>query len=369
MKKFNILLLDDIEENLYALKLMIEDNFEVNIFLSLNVNEAISILVENRIDLILSDIQMPEIDGFKFAEYIKGLEELKDIPIIFITGTYKKEDYEKRAYKLGAIEYINKPIDEEVLVSKLKVYIELFENKRKDEEELNKKNEILIYQAKMASIGEMVGVISHQMKQPLNILALCCDDVKNSYEFNEIDDEFIDEFSKSTEEQILFLTNTIDSLRDFFNINKKKRVFKIKDSVNKTLELLEKQIKINDINIDLSINEQKAYGVKTELEQVLLNLITNSKDAFNDRKLKKRDIKIKTSSTNKFSILTIEDNAGGIKNKNLEKIFDPYFTTKKYGTGTGLYLVKLIIKSSFQGEISVENFNDGIRFKIAIPTS
>ena len=107
MNKFTILLLDDVEANLYSLRLIIEDNFDdLNILLSLNAQEAMGLLMENDVDLILSDIQMPEVDGFQFAEYIKGIEKTKDIPIIFITGIYDKNEYQKKGYDLGAVEYI-----------------------------------------------------------------------------------------------------------------------------------------------------------------------------------------------------------------------------------------------------------------------
>lgn len=367
MKKFNILLLDDVEANLHSLKLIIEDSFDINIYSALNAKEAISILMENRIDLILSDIQMPDIDGFQFAEYIKGIKDIKNIPIIFITGIYDKEEYEKKAYNLGVIEYITKPIDDTLLTSKLRVYINLFESKRKSEEQIAQKDEILIHQTKMATMGEMIGVISHQMKQPLNILSLYCDEVKTSYKYNEIDDDFVNEFSTNTKDQIEFLTSTIDGFINFFNPTKEKKTFKLKEAIDETFNLLDKQIENNNINLEIKIDDEVVYGVKTELEQVILNLVTNAKDVFIDREIITRKIKINSGSTDKYTLLVIEDNAGGIKEENLEKIFEPYFTTKEYGTGTGLYMVKLVIKSSFHGDLKVENSSSGARFVMALP--
>ncbi len=127
MEKFSILILDDVEENIYSLRLMIEDSFDVDIYTALNAQDAITILMNNKIDLILSDIQMPDVDGFQFVDYIKSLEKTKDIPVIFITGIYDKDSYQKRGYDLGVIEYISKPIDNDLLTSKLKVFIKIFE--------------------------------------------------------------------------------------------------------------------------------------------------------------------------------------------------------------------------------------------------
>ena len=233
MSKFSILLVDDIEENIYSLKLIIEESFDVTIFSALSAQDAITILMENEVDLILSDIQMPEIDGFQFAQYIKGLEKTKHIPIIFITGIYDKNEYQEKGYNLGAIEYISKPIDDALLTSKLKVYIDLFESSKLTQKEMSMKDDLLIHQSKMATMGEMIGVIAHQLKQPLNIMSLYCNDVKDSYKYDEIDDAFIDKFDENTKEQIAFMTQTINSFTNFFNPNKAKTTFSVKTALIK----------------------------------------------------------------------------------------------------------------------------------------
>ena len=126
MNKFSILLLDDVSENIYSLKLLIEENFDINIFTALKAQEAIEIVMNNTIDLILTDVQMPDIDGFEFAQYLKDIESTKDIPVIFITGIYEKDEYKNKGYNIAGIEYITKPIDNKLLISKLKIYINIF---------------------------------------------------------------------------------------------------------------------------------------------------------------------------------------------------------------------------------------------------
>jgi len=368
MTKFNILLVDDVKENIHALEMIIQDSFDVNISSALNAEEGIAILMQNKIDLILSDIQMPDIDGFEFAQYIKGIEKIKNIPIIFITGIYDKKEYQKKGYDLGVIDYISKPIDDKILTAKLKVYIDLYEKDKVSQEEIVQKDNMLMHQARMATMGEMIGVISHQLKQPLNILSLYCSDVKDSYQHNEIDDNFIEKFHHNTQEQISFLTQTINSFTDFFNPNKIKSVFTIKDAFEKIAHLLDKQIENNNITIHNKIGIESIYGTQSEFEQILLNLITNSKDAFIDKKIEKRQITISTVTKDKYVILIFEDNAGGIPPQNIEKIFDPYFTTKSYGTGTGLYMVKLVIQNSFSGKLKIQNTNNGVKFIIVLQT-
>jgi signal transduction histidine kinase len=366
MNKFSILLVDDIRENIYSLKLIIEESFNVTIFSALNAEDAIAILMENEIDLILSDIQMPEIDGFQFAQYIKGLEKTKDIPIIFITGIYDKSEYQEKGYNLGAIEYISKPIDDTLLTAKLKVYIDMYESTKLSNQEIQLKDNLLIHQSKMATMGEMIGVIAHQLKQPLNIMSLYCNDVKDSYKYNEIDDTFIEKFDDNTKEQIAFMTQTINSFTNFFNPNKTKTKFNLQSAFDKTIHLLSKQMENNNILIDLEIGDESAYGVESEFQQIFLNLITNSKDAFIDRKIENRKITINAFKKDSYSIVVFEDNAGGIKEEDIEKIFDPYFTTKEYGTGTGLYMVKLVIQNSFEGKLKIQNSKEGVKFIIIL---
>lgn len=219
----------------------------------------------------------------------------------------------------------------------------------------------------MATMGEMIGIIAHQLKQPLNILSLYCNDVKDSYAYNEIDDKFINDFSKNTREQISYLSETIDGFRDFFNPDKQKRKFEIKRSIEKAIKLIMNRIETENITLNIDATDELVYGVETELEQVILNIVNNSVDAFVERQLENREINISVLSKQEFTILILEDNAGGVETDKLEKLFDPYYTTKSTGTGTGLYMVKLVIKNSFGGDLKVNNSSKGLRYIIALP--
>ena len=216
----------------------------------------------------------------------------------------------------------------------------------------------------MATMGEMIGVISHQLKQPLNIMSLYCSDIKDSYKHNEIDDEFIKKFDLDTQEQIAFMTETINSFTNFFNPNKEKKQFSLKSAIDSTIHLLDKQMENNNITIHTTIGEENIYGTQSEFSQIFLNLITNSKDAFIDKKIENREINITSLTKDQYSIVIFEDNAGGIPEENIDKIFDPYFTTKEYGTGTGLYMVKLVVQNSFKGKFKIQNTNNGVKFII-----
>ncbi len=365
MNKFSILLLDDVSENIYSLKLLIEENFDINIFTALKAQEAIEIVMNNTIDLILTDIQMPDVDGFEFAQYLKDVESTKNIPVIFITGIYEKDEYKNKGYNLGAIEYIVKPIDNKLLISKLKIYINIFNTIKASNDKLSKVEDLLIYSAKMASMGEMIGLISHQLKQPLNVLSLYVEDINLSYEYKELNDKYMEDFYKNTKDQIEYMNKTINGFLDFFNPNKKKENFLIKNSIYQSIEILKSKIDKLEVIFHLNIDRNlELFGVEVELTQVLINIINNSLDAFEEKKIKTPEIFIKLFKKDNKSILIIEDNALGVENNQLEKILEPYFTTKDSGTGVGLHMVKMIIKNSFDGELKVLNTQRGLSFII-----
>ena len=365
MNKFNILLVDDIPENIYSLKLLIEESFDINIFSALSAQEAIGIIMQNSIDLILTDVQMPEIDGFEFARYLKDMDSTKHIPIIFITGIFEKDEYKNKGYDIGGIEYITKPIDNHLLTSKLKIYIDVYDTIKTSQNRLNKTEDLLIHSAKMASMGEMIGLISHQLKQPLNVLSLYCEDIRLSYDFKELDDAYMQDYYKNNKEQIQYMTNTINGFLDFFNPNKIKQKFFINHSINQAMQILSSKIEKLNVSFNLNIDEEvKTFGVEVELTQVLINIINNSLDVFIERNINSPEIFIKLFRKDDKNIIIIEDNAGGVENNQIEKLMDPYFTTKENGTGIGLYMVKLIIKNSFESEIKLLNTQKGLSFII-----
>jgi signal transduction histidine kinase len=365
MNKFNILLVDDIPENIYSLKLLIEESFNINIFSALSAQEAIGIIMQNSIDLILTDVQMPEIDGFEFARYLKDLDTTKHIPIIFITGIFEKDEYKNKGYDIGGIEYITKPIDNHLLTSKLKIYIDIYDTIKTSQNRLSKTEDLLIHSTKMASMGEMIGLISHQLKQPLNVLSLFSEDIRLSYEFKEIDDTYMQNYYKNNKEQIQYMTNTINGFLDFFNPNKIKQKFFISHSINQAIQILSSKVEKLNLSFNLNIDEElKTFGVEVELTQVLINIINNSLDVFIERNIKSPEIFIKLFKKDDKNIIIIEDNAGGVENNQIEKLMDPYFTTKENGTGIGLYMVKLIMKNSFESEIKLLNTEKGLSFII-----
>lgn len=171
MEKINILIVDDIEDNLFALRYLLEENFEsINILEAASVKEALLSIMKNDIDLILSDIQMPEVDGFEFVEYLQKVEETKDIPVILITGIYNNETYQKKAYSCSkeVVDFISKPIDEDLLCSKLNVFIKLFQERKKNKTTLLEKEKELRKHKKISSmVNNLEGKLLNTKKEIL----------------------------------------------------------------------------------------------------------------------------------------------------------------------------------------------------------
>lgn len=173
MNKFNVLLIDDIQENLYSLRLLIEDNFDdIHIIEATNVKDALIEIMRNDVDLILSDIQMPEISGFDLAVYLQDTEQTKDIPIILITGIYSDDAYKKRAFNssIEVIDYISKPIDDDILCSKLRVYKNIYENRKRDKEEIKEKDRLLIEQIKVNSMVNSLDTHFDGLKETIEVM-------------------------------------------------------------------------------------------------------------------------------------------------------------------------------------------------------
>jgi signal transduction histidine kinase len=213
--------------------------------------------------------------------------------------------------------------------------------------------------------SEMIGLISHQLKQPLNVLSLYCEDLKLSYDFDELNTAYMQEFYKTNKQQITYMNETINGFLNFFNPNKIKAEFFINNPIKQAINILSGKIEKLNLSFNLDIDEElKTFGVEVELTQVLINIINNSLDAFIQRKIIKPEIFIKLFKKDHKNIIIIEDNAGGIENNQIDKLMDPYFTTKENGTGIGLYMVKMIIKNSFDGEIKVSNTQNGLSFII-----
>ena len=237
-------------------------------------------------------------------------------------------------------------------------------SKQKEQEQL------LIQQTRLAAMGEMIGNIAHQWRQPLNALGLVFQNLKFSYEIGELNDEVLNRTVDKAEMLTKNMSKTIDDFRNFFRPNKAKEYFDINKSVLDAISLVESTFVHHNIKLEKDFKEEKidVFGFPNEFSQVILNIISNAKDALIGNKIENPMIKIETKVEDDYAYISIKDNALGIKDEIIHKIFEPYFTTKDevQGTGIGLYMSKIIIEKNMNGKIYLENTNEGANFIIKL---
>lgn len=238
------------------------------------------------------------------------------------------------------------------------------------EKALGDQEELMIAQSRHAAMGEMISMIAHQWRQPITIIAMGANNMLVDVELGNISEENLRSEANSIVEQAQYLSKTIDDFRNFFRPNKEKEEVRVQDVLAEAVNIIGKSLEHD--NITLSIKKDEEGQVRTysrELLQVFLNLLKNSKEALVEHTKEARQIDVIISSNKDSVFTTICDNGGGIDEKTIEKIFDPYFSTKneKIGTGLGLYMSKTIIEKHLHGSISVTSKNSTTCFKITIP--
>jgi PAS domain S-box-containing protein len=267
---------------------------------------------------------------------------------------------------------IRKLIEEE-LKQKTALLEEMNQNLEKiikEEVTKNRDKDLLLHQqSRQAAMGEMIGNIAHQWRQPLNAIGLIIQDIQDAHQFGELSAEYLGIKIQKANDIIAHMSQTIDDFRNFFRPEKAKRDFSLKEVISKTITFVEASFRNNGITIELDFtNDIVIKGYSNEYSQVLLNILNNAKDAHLDRKTKEPWVRVGLFAENERAVVTITDNAGGIPDSILSKVFEPYFTTKEpgKGTGIGLYMSKTIIEKNMGGILAVSNTDCGAEFRISI---
>jgi len=228
-------------------------------------------------------------------------------------------------------------------------------------QEQEQQKELLVHQSKLASMGEMIGNIAHQWRQPLTHISYTFMNIKEAQEHGELSPEYLNKKINEANKQLHFMSDTIDDFKDFYAPHKEKENFSLSAATQVTLEIMKNTLKHNDIEVELIVNEESTlHNYKNEYKQVLLNLLTNAKDALIEKVTKSPKI---TITIDKDSI-SVEDNAGGIPKEILSRIYEPYFSTKQENSGIGLYMSKMIVERNMGGTLSVTNTSRGAHFDI-----
>ena len=387
---------------------------------------ALESALDSSPDLIISDIMMPEMDGFELCRRVKTDDRLRQVAFIFYTATYVEEKDEQLALSLGASRFLIKPlelpeflgavkavIDEyraqqlpvpeqplaqpeeldrmhvEALTRKLEQKVSQLETERealhRSEEnyrrlnetleerikqavaELREKDRILIIQGRQAVMGELISNIAHQWRQPLNMLGLLAQELPMTYKMGTFTKESLEANVIKTMKIIKQMSQTIEDFRSYSQPDRVKIDFKVLQVIAKTLSLLEESFKAHRIRTEVEQEgDPLINGYPNEYSQVLLNILINARDAFLARKVASPSIVIRVFCENGSTVVTVTDNAGGIPPEIIDKIFEPYFTTKgpEQGTGLGLFISKTIIEKNMNGVLSARNTGVGAEFRI-----
>ena len=285
---------------------------------------------------------------------------------------------------------------EQVLQEKTRQLEDLTRNLEKkvaEEIAVRMKNErMMMQQSKLAAMGEMLGAIAHQWRQPLNVVGLIVQRIEDAYARGKLDREYLEETVEKAMSQILHMSKTIDDFRSFYKPDKEKTVFDAMRAVGDVLSLVSAQLAADNIIYRLTCHthgktfeneadvvfcaEKVVEGFRNEFEHAILNLVNNARDAIIEKKARGGIVASERGllsfdfyDANGKVIIKVSDNGGGIPPEAMGSIFDPYFTTKETtkGTGLGLYMSKVIVEDHMQGKLSVDNTEGGVIFTIELP--
>lgn len=236
--------------------------------------------------------------------------------------------------------------------------------------EYQKVDQLMFYQARQAAMGELIGHLAHQWRQPINELGLILQDLRDAYLCNELDESYIVNSTKDGMELLQRMSGTIDDFRRFFMGGHKKGIFRLAEVVQQSIDLVAPHFEKMSVNI--TVVEDKPItmvGYSREFAQVVLNLLNNARDAFIRHKQENPQIMIHITERNNIAVMMVEDNGGGIPSHAIDHIFEQYYTTKNnhQGAGLGLYISKMIIENGMKGKLTADNTARGVKFTVEVP--
>ncbi len=247
---------------------------------------------------------------------------------------------------------------------------EILELRVSQEVERNLKHEhLLIQQSRMAAMGEMIGNIAHQWRQPLNSLGMLLFNIKDAYQFNTLDAAYIDQAVADGNRMVQKMSTTISDFANFFRPDKEMKIFSVLEQIEEAIALVETSFQNSNISIHIDApHVLKLLGFPNEYSQVLLNLLTNAKEAILVHKQPHAGrVEIVVAAQDGQGCVSVCDNGGGVPEEILDRIFDPYFSTKERGSGIGLYMSKMIIERNMNGHITAKNIEGGANFSVCAP--
>ncbi len=362
-----ILVVDDNEVNI---DILLGALSSYDLIAALSGKEALEIIKEEHVDLILLDIMMPTLDGLDVCKIIKENPKYNKTPIIFLTAKNDTNDI-KKGFECGAIDYITKPFNPIELNIRINTHIELINYKNNLERRVAKEleankltQEILFQKSKQAEIGELMMHISHQWKQPLSELGSI-----NTFEVGKLEyEESIDindykKYLKKNEQIITFMSETMQTFQNFYKPSQDTQYFNVNEAIEIAINIVAATFDYN--NIQLNFNDDKKinriFGNSNEYSQIILSILNNAKNIFIKRNIENPEVIISIKKSDKNLIVTIVDNGGGIVTENENTDIFSEFVSFNDSTGIGLYLVKAICEKN-SWNIEGINEKNGAKF-------
>ncbi len=395
-RKVDILLVDDRRENLFALENLLELE-GLSITSVESGQDALRQVLDKEFALVVMDVQMPGMDGYETAELMRSNSKTKHIPIIFVSAVNKDEHHLFRGYNSGAVDYLFKPIEPNILASKTRIFVDLFRQRKALEQasialekslaEIQNKDEQLRQKQKLEAIGKLVGGVAHEIRNPLSFMlshlrraSRSSQQISDYYDTLNVDikdDDIIDKISSVRDgidiaiDGANRISKIVQDLSRFARTDRNEgvRLVSVNDVLQKVVNLARHDIRIyarlvEDYGIipSLSINESKLF-------QVFLNLLTNAIHSLKYTDDRQNVISIRSWLEDETVMVEIQDTGCGISDDNLPKIFDPFFTTKDVGEGTGLGLATCFgIVDTYGGDIVVSSeVGEGSSFTVRLP--
>lgn len=392
--------------------------------------EGLELAARHMPDIIISDALMPRMDGFQLLRALKADPVLKSIPFIFHSSTYTGRKEAELALSLGAEAFIPKPVEPDLLWEQICVVLKEWEERRRkpahpeieenDErylreysgivatkleekvqeleealalrkqaeenlivinagleervaaevEKNREKDRVMAYQGRLAAMGEMLSNISHQWRQPLNNVALLIQNLQVEFEFSQLTPEACRDTVNECMKELTYMSLTIDKFRAFYQPDLLSEHFPVYPAMVHATALVKEDLAAHGITIDVSGDDNSCVdGYKHEFSQVILSVISNAKEALMLRRPDEPCVHMTCRHEGGEVFVTVRDNGGGVPEEVMDKIFDPYFTTKfmSQGRGLGLYMARMIIEKHMGGSISVSNNEAGAEVAIRIP--
>jgi len=373
---YKILIVDDNPNNLYTLRSLLSKLKNCEIIEAQSGYEVLSIVLKEEIRLIILDIQMPEMDGFEVAEFLKEKESTKDIPIIFLTAVFKSEDFQQHGYELGAVDYLTKPINDNILLNKINLYLTLFD---RDDKLLKTITELKEMNQRLSQLDHLktlfIASMSHELRTPLNAIIGFSTVLKTEMAgpLNPKQKDQMERIHKAGNHLLDMVVEVLDiSKVESGKFHFVPENFQLKEMLEELIDQMQPRVESKGMKIRLEIDTNieictDRHCLKLVIENYLINAIKYSK---------RGTIVITARQSAPFLEIEVSDEGIGIAPENIDTLFQPFERLESPlkvvagGTGLGLYLTRKIVEDLMKGGVYVRStLGQGSTFGLRIPPS